>query len=208
MAFGTQARTALLSGIYAIVADAAIARAALHAGVRVVQYRAKTTFNAQTAHEIRELARDRGALFILNDRWQDVDAFDADGVHVGPDDIPFSELTRVREAIGTRLLGVSAGTVEEAQLAASAGADYLGTGSVYATNSKADAGDPIGLDGLRAVVRSTPLPVAAIGGISLGDIGEIRSSGVAMAAVISAISAAPDAQSAAAALVQAWNGAR
>jgi thiamine-phosphate pyrophosphorylase len=172
-----------------------------------VQYRAKETFDPQHAHEIRRAAKASGALFILNDRWREIETFDADGVHVGPDDIPFSELHRVREAIGTRLLGVSAGTVEEARQAESAGADYLGTGSVYATNSKADAGEPIGLSGLRAVVRATRLPVAAIGGVSLTDIPDVRASGAAMAAVISAISAASDPQAAAAALVQAWNAA-
>lgn len=205
MAVDTQARTALLTGIYAIAADPAIAHAALAAGVRVVQYRAKKTFDPKHAREIRRMTREYGALFILNDRWTGVETLDADGAHVGPDDIPFHELHRVREAIGARLLGVSAGTVEEAHLAEAAGADYLGTGPVYATGSKADAGDPIGIAGLQAVVRATRLPVAAIGGISLADIPDVRASGAAMAAVISAISNASEPQDAAIALVQAWN---
>lgn len=205
MAAGSQARTARLTGIYAIAGDPAIARAALEAGVRVVQYRAKETFDPRHAHAIREAAHEYGALFILNDRWREVETYDADGVHVGPDDIAFTELHRVRESIGARLLGVSAGTVEEARLAEAAGADYLGTGSVYATASKTDAGAPIGIAGLRAVVRATRLPVAAIGGVALNDLADVRAAGAAMAAVISAISGAPDPRAAAAALVGAWN---
>ncbi|HET7815421.1 MAG TPA: thiamine phosphate synthase [Candidatus Baltobacteraceae bacterium] len=206
MVADAQDRAALLTGIYAIAEDAAVARAALRAGVRIVQYRAKETFDPAHAHEIRAAAREYGALFILNDRWREIETYDADGVHVGPDDVPFSDLPRVRAAIGTRLLGVSAGTVEEALLASAARADYLGTGSVHATASKADAGAPIGLDGLRAVVRATALPVAAIGGITLADIPGVRASGAAMAAVISAISGASEPYAAAAALVKAWNG--
>jgi thiamine-phosphate pyrophosphorylase len=202
-------RAALLHGIYAIVNDDAnvlrLTQAILAGGVRIVQYRAKRGIAADRAHALRELTRAYGALFILNDAWQEADTYDADGVHVGPEDAQPPELTRIRSALGDRLLGFSCGTADEARTAARAGADYLGAGAVYATISKADAGEPIGIAGLRGVAAAANLPVAAIGGITLDRLTEIRQSGVPMAAVISAIANAPQPQAAAAALVRAWN---
>lgn len=199
-----------LRGIYAIVNEderdaVAIARAALDGGVRIVQYRAKRGIVPYRAHALRELTREYGALFILNDTWRDVQTYDADGVHVGPDDAQPHELARIRRALHGRVLGVSCGTEDEARAAQACGADYIGVGSVYATGSKADAGDPIGIAGLSRVAASTTLPVAAIGGITLATLPQVRASGVAMAAVISAIANAADPCRAAAALVTTWN---
>ncbi|MBV8354870.1 MAG: thiamine phosphate synthase, partial [Candidatus Eremiobacteraeota bacterium] len=84
------------------------------------------------------------------------------------------------------------------------GADYIGVGSIYATSSKSDAGAPIGPQGVRAIVEAVSIPVAAVGGIRHEDLAEVRATGAAMAAVIRAISRAPDARAAAAALVAAW----
>jgi thiamine-phosphate diphosphorylase len=82
--------------------------------------------------------------------------------------------------------------------------DYLGAGPIFATQTKRDAGGPIGINGVRVVVEVTPLPVAAIGGISLASLPRVRETGAAMAAVISALAAAPDPESTARAFVQAW----
>jgi len=203
---------ALLNGIYAIVNEGephpiALARAALAGGVHVVQYRAKRGIVPEHARAIRELTRAHHALFILNDDWRAVETYDADGVHVGPEDATPDELARIRAMLPDRIIGVSCGTEEEARSARAAGADYIGVGSVYATTSKADAGPPIGIAGLVRVARAAKLPVVAIGGITLDSIAEIRATRVAMAAVISAIGAAPDPQAASVALVRAWNGA-
>jgi thiamine-phosphate pyrophosphorylase len=201
---------ALLSGIYAIVNEGendpvALARAALDGGVHIVQYRAKSGIVPEHARAIRDLTRDHDALFILNDEWRAVEKYGADGVHVGPEDAASEELPRIRAVLADRVVGVSCGTEAEARLAQAAGADYIGVGSVYATSSKADAGPPIGIAGLYRVAHATKLPVAAIGGITLESIPELRATGVAMAAVISAISASLDPYAAAAALVRAWN---
>lgn len=209
MAFRTHAQT-LLSGIYVIVNEGApdpvaLARAALAGGARIVQYRAKSGIVPANARAIRDLTRSNEALFILNDEWRSVAAYDADGVHVGPEDAEFHELAQIRAALGDRILGVSCGTEEEARTAQAGGADYIGVGAVYATSSKADAGAPIGIAGLHRVASVTDLPVAAIGGITLDAVGEVRATGVAMAAVISAVSAAGDPERATAALVAAWN---
>lgn len=203
----------LLTGIYAIVNEGdrdpvALTRAILDGGIRIVQYRAKSGIVPEHARAIRQLTQDSGALFLLNDAWERAAEFHADGVHVGPDDIALKQLQRIRQAVGGRLIGVSCGTPQEVRVAQLAGADYAGVGSVYATSSKSDAGPPIGVNGLRAVAAATSLPVAAIGGITLAHLDEIRASGVRMAAVISAISSAADAESASSALVRAWNDSR
>lgn len=201
--------TPLLSGIYAIVNDThsdpvALVRAVLAGGVRIVQYRAKRRFDEEHARTIRALTREYGALFILNDRWRDAERFGADGAHVGPDDAQWAQLPSIREALGSRVLGVSCGTEEEARIANAAGADYIGVGAVYATSSKDDAGTPIGIAGLARIAGAAHCPVAAIGGITRESIGEVRRAGAAMAAVISAIAAQPDPRAATAALVAEW----
>ena len=172
--------------------------------MRIVQYRAKGAPVAATVMALRALTSEFEALFIVNDAWELALECDADGVHLGPDDATPEQLRLIRAHLGTRLLGLSCGTPAEAAAAQAAGADYLGVGSVYATQSKSDAGEPIGVDGLMRVAAATPLPVAAIGGITAQTIGEVARSGVAMAAVISAIAQAPDPKAAACALVRAW----
>lgn len=203
-------RAQRLRGIYAIVNDeplrdaVALTQAILSGGVRIVQYRAKRGIVPEHARAMRELAHAHQALFIINDDWRAARTFDADGVHLGPDDALREDLASIRAALPERIIGVSCGTPQEAREAADA--DYIGVGSVFATSSKADAGDPIGLGGLQGVAASTALPVAAIGGITLALLPQVRATGVAMAAVISAISAAPDPREASAALVRAWDG--
>lgn len=203
-------RASLLRGIYLIVNEGAadplaIASDALRAGVRIVQYRAKDGIDARRLRALRAATANARALLIVNDDWEAARAYDCDGVHLGPGDGGFDDIATVRRALGDRLIGLSCGTVIEVKTAAAAGADYAGVGSVYATSSKADAGDPIGLDGLRRIVSATSLPVAAIGGIDEAHIGEVRAAGASMAAVISAVSQRPEPFAAAAALVRAWN---
>lgn len=201
-------RVALLHGIYAIVNESPgaidIARAALDAGIGIVQYRAKRGIVAQTLQALRAITRDARALLIVNDDVEAARAFGCDGVHLGPDDAGFYRVESVRAALPEHLIGLSCGTIEEARPARTAGADYLGVGSVYATPSKDDAGEPIGIEGLERIASIASLPVAAIGGITLENVGNVRRSGVAMAAVISAIANADDPRAAAAALVRAW----
>lgn len=203
-------RAALLRGIYAIVNESAqrdaihLTREVLEGGVRIVQYRAKSGIVPDHARAMRSLTRTYGALFIVNDDWRAVQTYDADGVHLGPEDALADDLGAIRAALPQAILGISCGTPQEARAANASDADYYGVGSVYATSSKADAGNPIGVDGLREVAAIARVPVAAIGGITLQTLPGIRASGVAMAAVISAISAAPDAREASAALVRAW----
>ena len=209
MATDETTRVNRLHGIYAILNEdenvLALARAALDAGITIVQYRAKTGIVAEHLHALRAMSAAAGALLIVNDDWRAAAQFDCDGVHLGPDDDGFVDVEPVRAALGSRLIGLSCGTVEEVLDANRLGADYIGVGSVYATGSKADAGEPIGIEGLRRVAAVAQMPVAAIGGITARNLRPVRQTGVAMAAVISAISAAPDPASAVRDLVLQWD---
>lgn len=201
-------RVALLRGICVILNDSGrtleLARAALDGGVRVLQYRAKAGIDAQRLRGLRAVTRERGALLIVNDDWQAAVTFDCDGVHLGPEDDGFASLARVRAALPERLIGLSCGTLEEVRAANAGDVDYVGVGSVYATPSKIDAGEPIGVDGLRRLAGATALPVAAVGGITLATLRDVRNAGARMAAVISAISGASEPERAARDLVSQW----
>lgn len=195
-------------GIYAIVdagatADpAGLSRAVLAAGVRVVQYRAKSGVDRGIVRSLQAAAAGAGAVLIVND---DVEAaLECGGWHGGQEDIAGRDLAELRVRLGSRAMGISCGTPEEARRAEAAGADYLGVGPYRATSTKLDAGAAIGVAGIAAVARATTLPVVAIGGIGLADLEPLVTAGAAMAAVISAIAGAPDPGAAAAALVERW----
>lgn len=201
-------RASRLRGIYAIVDDGegalALAEAALDGGIALLQYRAKRGIVPARLSALRRIATRRGALLLAND---DVDAavrFGCDGVHLGPDDDGFADVPRVRRAVGERLIGLSCGTPAEAMEAQRAGADYAGVGCVFPTASKDDAGEPIGIDGLRAVASATELPVVAIGGITTENVAAVAVAGVAMAAVIGALAGAADPVAASRRLVRRW----
>ena len=202
-------RVALLHGIYVILNAGPhvleLARAVLDAGVRVVQYRAKGAIDASDLEGLRRDTFAHGALLILNDNWRAASTFHCDGVHLGPDDDGFADIATVREALPNELIGLSCGTLEEVRAANGADVDYLGVGSVYATTSKNDAGAPLGIASLEVLVRAARVPVAAIGGIGPATIPEIRRTGTAMAAVISAVSGAVDPRQATCELIAAWN---
>ncbi|MBW3625302.1 MAG: thiamine phosphate synthase, partial [Armatimonadetes bacterium] len=142
------------------------------------------------AAEIRQATRHTPTLFIVNDRLDIALAVDADGAHVGPDDLPWHEARRL---LGPdRILGVSAATPEEVTRAEAVGADYLGVGPAYATGSKADAGEAIGPEGIARIVALTRLPVLAIGGITAANAAPLWEAGARGIAVISAIAGAEE----------------
>ena len=199
-----------LRGVYALIDPArcepiAFTEAILRGGIRLVQVRAKGGIDAATLLGIVNRVRDAGGIALLND---DVSlARLADGVHLGQEDAAAFDLRQIRVALGDRIIGLSCGTPQEARAADPALVDYLGVGPVFATGSKGDAGLPIGVSGVRAVVEASALPCAAIGGITLATLRRVRESGAAMAAVISALPTdAPEA--AARALVEAWGESR
>ncbi len=167
--------------------------AALEAGARSVQLRNKgdpTRALLEVGRELRALTRAHGALLFVNDRVDLALAVEADGVHVGPHDLPVAAVRSITPS--GFLVGRSADDPEVARIAVAEGADYIGCGTVYATTTKADAGDVIGLEGLRAVVRAVPVPVVAIGGITVERAGEIAPTGAAGVAVVGAVMSATD----------------
>ncbi|RMD62860.1 MAG: thiamine phosphate synthase [Alphaproteobacteria bacterium] len=170
-----------------------VVRAAVAGGVTMVQLREKALPDApmiDLARRLIPIVRSHAVAFIINDRIEVALAVDADGVHLGQDD---RDPVAARAALGPdRIIGVSAGTPEEAARVDPAVADYAGVGSVFPTATKPDAGPAIGLDGLRALSRMIPLPVVAIGGINRTNAAHAIVNGADGVAVVSAICAAPD----------------
>ncbi len=172
--------------------------AAIDGGATMVQYREKDATTRAMVEEARllcELCHSRSVPFIVNDRLDVALAVDADGVHVGQDDLP-AALARRLMGRG-KILGVSVASVEEARLAAADGADYVGASPIFATPTKTDAPPPIGIEGLRALVGAGRLPVVAIGGINATNAAALIEAGAAGLAVVSAIISAEAPESAA-----------
>lgn len=170
-----------------------VVRSALAEGARAVQLRNKGD-SARELLEIGQVLRaatqEHGALLFVNDRLDVALALQADGVHLGPHDLPVAAV-RAHAPPGF-LIGRSADDPEVARRAVADGADYIGCGTVYATTTKTDAGDVIGVAGLEAVVRAVPVPVVAIGGMTVERSREISATGAAGVAVVGAVMAAAD----------------
>jgi thiamine-phosphate pyrophosphorylase len=148
----------------------------------------------ELATRLREWTLAAGVLFIVNDRPDLAAIVGADGVHLGQDDLP---IAKVRRIVGSNaLIGVSTHSIEQARQAVLEGADYLGVGPVFASNTKAFTEFP-GLDYVRKAAVEIRTPWFAIGGISLDNIGEVTTAGATRVAVSSAIGAAADPASAA-----------
>ena len=171
--------------------------AAIKGGATFIQLREKKLDEEhflEEAKEIKELCKKYRVPFVINDNVDIALAMDADGVHVGQSDM---EAGMVREKLGPdKIIGVSAQTVEQAILAEQKGADYLGVGAVFPTGSKDDAVE-VSHDTLKAICEAVQIPVIAIGGISTGNVMELSGSGICGIAVISAIFAKPDIETAA-----------
>lgn len=202
-----RAGAAELRGIYALVeperrAALPFVSELLAGGIRLFQIRAKRGIDHELLAAIVRDVRAAGGLTIVND---DLDlALAADGVHLGQEDAALHDLAAVRQRLGDRILGLSCGTPAEARAAGAHLFDYVGIGPIFATSSKADAGLPIGVSGVRVVVEATPLPAAAIGGIDLAVLPRVRETGVSMAAIVSALSSASDVRQTAQNFVAAW----
>lgn len=169
---------------------------AINGGATIVQLREKNLDEESflnEALEIQKLCRKYDIPFVINDNVEIAKKINADGVHVGQSDM---EAVNVRAILGNdKILGVSAQTVEQALLAEKQGADYLGVGAVFPTGSKADA-DDVSYETLKAICEAVSIPVVAIGGISASNVSALKDSGVSGIAVISAIFAAQDIESA------------
>lgn len=169
---------------------------ALRGGATFVQLREKKlTGEALRAEalEIQAVCRRYGVPFVINDDVALTKEIDADGVHVGQDDM---EAGDVRAILGAdKIIGVSAHNVEEALRAERHGADYLGVGAAFTTSSKPEAGH-IDAETIRAICETVKIPVIAIGGIKEENLLRLRGNGLCGVAVISAIFAQKDIEAA------------
>lgn len=159
---------------------------AIEGGVTLVQLREKeeTTLNFyKIAKDLKEITRKYNIPLIINDRIDIALAIDADGVHIGQEDLP-GDLAR--NIIGDKILGISASTIEEAVKAEEDGADYIGVGAVFPTSTKKDA-DTISKNKLKEVVDSVSIPSVAIGGITINNALELKNTNIAGFSVVSAI---------------------
>ncbi len=178
-----------------------VVAAALSGGVVAVQLRDKHASARKllmVGEEMRRIAHSQSASFFVNDRPDVALALEADGVHVGPEDLPPVEARRLLPR--PRLLGVSAGNLQEALSAQEFGADYLGVGPVFPTLTKPDAGEPVGLETLAKIAASVRIPVVGIGGITVENAASVVGAGCAGVAVVSALMGAADPEQAARAL--------
>ncbi len=178
---------------------------AILGGATFVQFREKKISGANFAEEkiieeasaIKNLCDEFKVPFVVNDDVFLAKKIDADGAHVGQGDMP---LERAREILGeNKIIGVSAQNVEQAILAQRRGADYLGVGAIFQTQSKGDA-QSVSIETLRSICEAVEIPVVAIGGINCENVSRLEKSGIAGVSVISAIFAADDIRAAAAAL--------
>lgn len=178
-----------------------LARQAIAGGVDVIQLREKhrpLKEVLEVGRQLKNLCQENHVLFVVNDRVDVAMLLQADGLHVGQDDLPALE---ARKLVGEGMfIGVSASSIKEAQWAIEQGADYLGVGSIYATNSKDDAGKPVTPALLENIRKITDLPMVGIGGINAENGKEVLERGADGLAVISAIIGQPDPQKAAARL--------
>ncbi|HBQ87215.1 MAG TPA: thiamine phosphate synthase [Syntrophomonas sp.] len=178
--------------------------AAIKGGVTVVQLREKDISSLDfynIAVKLKELVHRYNVPLIINDRLDIALAVDADGLHIGQSDLPVEVARRL---LPGKILGYSASTVEEARYGQKNGADYLGVGAVYATGSKADAGNPIGVEMVKKIKQSVALPVVGIGGIGLSNIEEVKTAGIEGVSIISAILGSPDIEGTSRSLINLW----
>ncbi|MCK9417774.1 MAG: thiamine phosphate synthase [Nitrospirae bacterium] len=179
-------------------------RQALDAGVKFFQYRSKNGAR-KSIHEttlmLSRIARNAQALFLVNDHADIAAAVDADGVHLGQDDLP---IEFARKLLGRdKLIGISTHNLEQARAAEAAGADYIGFGPIFKSSTK-DAGQTQGIQNLTIIKNSVAIPVIAIGGINQANVQFVAQAGADGAAVISGVLTAPDITLAAEQLVSIW----
>lgn len=190
-------------GVYGITAEKfslgrsniEVVQQMLQGGIRLIQYREKRphkSFSAmlEECRAIRKLTHEAGVLFIVNDYPDIARLVDADGVHVGQDDFPVAD---VRRLIGPdKLIGLSTHNPEQAAAAVDAGADYIGVGPIFSTQTKDDVCAPVGLGYLDHVARTCPLPFVAIGGIKEYNLGEVLAHGAKTVCLVTEIVGAAD----------------
>ena len=170
-----------------------VAAALLAAGVRLIQLRDKRASSGElyaSAQQVAECVHKAGGIFIVNDRADVACAVDADGVHVGQDDLPVES---ARALLGPgKLIGYSTHVLEQVREADRSTADYIAFGPIFPTASKENPDAVVGLEGLREARKATGKPLVAIGGITLENARAVIEAGADSVAVIRGLAGAPD----------------
>ena len=165
----------------------------LKGGGKIVQLRAKELPSGEffvLAKEARQLTREAGATFIVNDRADIALACHADGVHLGQDDLPLAAARKVLG--GEKIIGISTHDLTQARAAEAGGADYIGFGPLFGSTTKDTGYTARGLDMLREIRAAVKIPIVAIGGINEHNVAEVWKSGADAAAIISDLMGAKD----------------
>ena len=170
-----------------------VVRESIAGGAKIIQLRDKiatTRKLIEIGEKLREITLKAGVIFIVNDRVDIALSVDADGVHLGEDDMP---IAYARKILGEgKIIGISVDNVEKAKIAEAEGADYIALGPIFSTKTKINAGEPVGVEEIKKVKSIVRLPVIAIGGINLQNIQLVAMAGADSVAVISAVVGAPD----------------
>ena len=194
-------RVGPLAGLYVILDPSVgprrslgdILKDAAGAGAKLFQYRNKSASMKEAyveAMELRKIAAELGVTFIVNDRCDLALAVEADGVHLGQEDLPYGDARMIMGA--GKLIGLSTHNPEQVHEADRLKPDYIGFGPIFKPGSKRDHDPVVGVQGLREIRRLTSLPIFAIGGITVENVADAMKAGADGVAVISAIVAAPD----------------
>jgi thiamine-phosphate pyrophosphorylase len=196
-------REMIPAGLYGITAEKfsagrtniQVVEKMIEGGIKIIQYREKRPYKSyntilKECKQIRALTRAAGVTFIVNDYVDVALLVDADGVHVGQDDLPVGE---VKKLLGReKIVGLSTHSPKQAEDAVRAGADYIGVGPIFATKTKDDVCDPVGFAYLDWVVENISLPFVAIGGIKLTNIDRIVQRGAQSVCLVTEIIGATD----------------
>jgi len=188
-------KLSLLTGLYVILDSQVLgerdiidaAARVIEGGATIIQFRDKRSEKGQllkTAQKIKKICKDSTTLFIINDHLDIALAVDADGLHIGQDDLPLSVVRKLLSI--DKIVGCSTHTLRQAQKAVTEGADYIAIGSIFPTSTKSDA-TVVGLTQLKNTRKHISVPIVAIGGINRDNINKVFSAGADSAAVISAI---------------------
>ena len=165
---------------------------AIKGGVKIVQLREKTLSTKDffiKALKVKEICKNYGALFIINDRLDIAQAVEADGVHLGQSDMP---IEKAKEILKNKfLIGVTARNVDEAIKAELEGADYIGSGAIFGTSTK-DNAKKLDMKDLKKIVNSMKIPVFAIGGININNVWMLKNIGLQGICSVSGILAEKD----------------
>ena len=177
----TDEKACLEKDFYACIEEA------IKGGVKIVQLREKNISTKdfyEKALKVKEICKNYGALFIINDRLDIAQAVGADGVHLGQSDMPIEEARKILK--DKFLIGATARNIEEAKRAELLGADYIGSGAIFGTSTK-DNAKKLEMEELKKIVASVKIPVFAIGGININNVGSLKNIGLQGICAVSGI---------------------